>query len=273
MVYPLMFSDLDGTLLNHHDYSFKDAVRALEDIRERKIPLILNTSKTVVEVVKVRIALQNKHPFVVENGAAALIPQGYFPGSEQNLTEHIFGPRRDNFLPIIHHIRKAGDYSFKGFADFTAAQISEETGLSLEESENAKQRVASEPIKWMDEMDRLKQFQQELERKKLRLIKGGRFWHVMGDADKATAMNWLVAQYRKHISSEIVVIALGDSQNDRLMLQQADIAAVIRSSTGDHLPLAKPEKSVVYTDRPGAAGWQEAMDKIFKRLNTGYYNE
>ena len=273
MAYPLIFSDLDGTLLNHHDYSFQEAVRALEEIRERKIPLILNTSKTIPEVTKVREALYNHHPFVVENGAAALIPQGYFPGCEKKLTEHIFGSHRDDFLPVIHNIRSAGNYSFKGFADFTAAQISAETGLSLDESENAKQRIASEPIQWLDDPDRMKQFQQELERNNLRLIKGGRFWHVMGDADKATAMNWLVAQYRKHKSNEIVVIALGDSQNDRLMLEQADIAAVIRSSTGGHLSISKPVNSVVYTDRPGAAGWQEAVDKIFKRLDTGYYYE
>lgn len=273
MVYPLVFSDLDGTLLNHDDYSFQGAVRALEKIRKRDIPLILNTSKTVAEVVNVRRALHNHHPFVVENGAAVLIPQGYFPGCEHSLNEHIFGLHRDEFLPVIHRIRKTGNYSFKGFSDFTATEIAEETGLSLEESENAKKRIASEPIKWMDEPNTLKYFQQELKQENLRLIKGGRFWHVMGGTDKASAMEWLVTQYRKYKSSEVLVIALGDSQNDRLMLEHADLAAVIRSSKGDHMLISKPEESVVYTDNPGAEGWQEAVDEIFKRINTGYNNE
>lgn len=273
MMYPLIFSDLDGTLLNHDDYSFYGATHALEKIRKWDIPLVLNTSKTMTEVVDIRTALQNQHPFVVENGGAVLIPQGYFPYSERPLTEHIFGPHRDDFLPVIHRIRKAGHYLFKGFDDFTISEISQETGLPLEQAENTKKRIASEPIKWLDDHERIKHFQKELEQENLKLIKGGRFWHIMGETDKAGAMDWLVAQYRNYKSSEVVVIALGDSQNDKAMLEHADLAAVIRSNKGDHLRISKPERSIIYTEKQGADGWQEALDEIFNRLKTGHYYE
>ena len=36
----LIFSDLDATLLDHHNSSFDDALPALQLIKEKKIPLI-----------------------------------------------------------------------------------------------------------------------------------------------------------------------------------------------------------------------------------------
>ena len=273
MVYPLIFSDLDGTLLNHDDYSFHGAIHALEKIRQWNIPLILNSSKTMAEVVEVRNAMQNHHPFVVENGGAVLIPQGYFPDCGRPLTKHIFGPQRDEFLPLIHRIRKAGHFSFKGFDDFTTSEISQETGLSLEQAENAKKRIASEPIKWLGDHASMKHFQKALEQENLKLIKGGRFWHVMGDTDKARAMDWLVARFRKYKKSKITVIALGDSQNDKAMLEHSDLAVVIRRKNGHYMRISKPERSVIYTDSEGAEGWQEALDEVFTRFKTGYYNE
>ena len=55
----LIFTDLDGTLLDHHDYSFSAASTALDLVQERKIPLIIATSKTFCEVKK----LQSWHLF------------------------------------------------------------------------------------------------------------------------------------------------------------------------------------------------------------------
>ena len=46
----IIFTDLDGTFLNHHNYSFEEAQEALETISQKKIPLIFTTSKTKIEV-------------------------------------------------------------------------------------------------------------------------------------------------------------------------------------------------------------------------------
>ena len=42
----LVFTDLDGTLLDHEDYSYAAANEALAELRSRRIPLILCSSKT-----------------------------------------------------------------------------------------------------------------------------------------------------------------------------------------------------------------------------------
>jgi HAD superfamily hydrolase (TIGR01484 family) len=46
----LVFTDLDGTLLDHHTYSFEPALPALNSLKEKNIPLIICTSKTRAEI-------------------------------------------------------------------------------------------------------------------------------------------------------------------------------------------------------------------------------
>ena len=73
----LIFTDLDGTFLNHHNYSFDESKQALEKVEHKKIPLIFTTSKTRVEVEVLQKKVAIKEPFIVENGAAIFIPKNY----------------------------------------------------------------------------------------------------------------------------------------------------------------------------------------------------
>jgi hypothetical protein len=47
---PVVFSDLDGTLLDHETYSFDAARPGLDALKSRGIPLILASSKTRAEM-------------------------------------------------------------------------------------------------------------------------------------------------------------------------------------------------------------------------------
>lgn len=74
----LIFSDLDGSLLDNDSYSHAAADALLAKLDQDEIPVILTTSKTRAEVEALRVELNNRHPFITENGAAVYIPQGYF---------------------------------------------------------------------------------------------------------------------------------------------------------------------------------------------------
>jgi len=76
----LIFTDLDGTLLDAAHYSFAPAQPALELIRSRGIPLILCSSKIRAEMEVIRNKLDIRHPFITENGGGIFIPDGYFAG-------------------------------------------------------------------------------------------------------------------------------------------------------------------------------------------------
>jgi len=73
----VIFTDLDGTLLDHCTYSYKEAEKALESIRRKNIPLIVCSSKTREEIEIYRKKLLNNGPFISENGGAIFIPEQY----------------------------------------------------------------------------------------------------------------------------------------------------------------------------------------------------
>ena len=73
----IIFTDLDGTLLDHQTYSYGEAEDALKVVREKRVPLILCSSKTRDEIEVYRKKLSNNEPFISENGGAIFIPEQY----------------------------------------------------------------------------------------------------------------------------------------------------------------------------------------------------
>ena len=70
----IIFTDLDETLLNQ-DYSFSEAERALEIIRDKEVPLIICSSKTRAEIEVYQAKLRIDWPFISENGGGIFIPK------------------------------------------------------------------------------------------------------------------------------------------------------------------------------------------------------
>ena len=75
----VIFTDLDGTLLDARNYSWRAAQPALDQLRRRRVPVVFCTSKTRAEILPLREELRNADPFVAENGGAIYVPRSYFP--------------------------------------------------------------------------------------------------------------------------------------------------------------------------------------------------
>jgi mannosyl-3-phosphoglycerate phosphatase len=81
-------------------------------------------------------------------------------------------------------------------------------------------------------------------------------------------MAWLVEQYQTLWNEEVTSMALGDGHNDIGMLQQADIAVLVRSPA--QAPPEVPGRSdVLLTEQPGPAGWNDAVCATLQRLELG----
>ncbi|MDX1635503.1 MAG: HAD-IIB family hydrolase [Marinobacter sp.] len=252
----LFFTDLDGTLLDHDSYDWTPAKPALAELERHRLPLILNSSKTAAEIRDLRSELANEHPYIVENGAAAIIPAGYFDaGQDEDEVIHFAQPRA-RVLESLARLREQG-FRFTGFDDMSVEEVAQHADLSRDQAAKAKDRAATEPVVWNGGALDVASFRQALEQEGLRLVKGGRFHHVMGDFDKAEAMKALIKRYRaRYPDSKLVSVALGDSPNDRRMLEAADIAVVIRGPE----PLTLSEGlSVMYSDQRGPSGWNECV--------------
>jgi mannosyl-3-phosphoglycerate phosphatase len=248
----LVVTDLDGSLLDN-SYDWSAALPALDRLRTAGIPLVLNSSKTVEEMLDLAAELDMRPPLVAENGALIALPDP----SGAYRTE-LTGPSRAFILEAAHALRKSGGYRFSGFADWTTGQVARCTGLSPAAARRSQLRHATEPILWDDTEARLFEFQNALAVSDIRILRGGRFLHLMGQADKADGMAAVLRKYREaHPGTNWTVIALGDSENDRAMLEAADIAVVIPHTEGVRIAPQAPR--MVVAPAPASQGWNAAL--------------
>jgi len=260
----IVLTDLDGTLLDHHNYQAEAAKEALTLLAQHHIPCIFNTSKTFAEVVQLRQQLGNSSPFVCENGSALFIAKNNtetsgFSTDQADYNSEIIATPYADLLRFLFQARQQG-FRFRSFNDMPASEVAAMTGLDEQQAWLAKQRCASEPLLWQGDDHSLQQFRQLIRQHKLQLIQGGRFYHLMGDADKASAIgffrNYYAHQYQL-APDQIGVLALGDGENDRNMLEQSDQPMVIPAACGQPLTLTNP-KTITATS-PGPAGWNQAL--------------
>lgn len=73
----MVFTDLDGTLLDHQTYSFAPAKPALAALRAARVPLVPCSSKSLAEMVELQQALELDGPLIVENGGGVFLPMGH----------------------------------------------------------------------------------------------------------------------------------------------------------------------------------------------------
>ena len=229
----IIFTDLDGTLLDEATYSFAAALPALSKIADVGMPLILCSSKTRSELEAYRLLLNNPHPFISENGGGIFIPRGYFsvPVEAEQANGYQLIRLGTPYAEIRKHfvsLREKLHTKVRGFADMSIAEVAALTGLSEEDSALARQRDFDEAFVFDGETDEA--FLKAIEAAGLRWTQG-RIFHIMGSHDKGRAVNILMSLYRKQYGG-VTSIALGDSLNDLPMLREADRPVLVRHADG-----------------------------------------
>ncbi len=267
--YRLIFTDLDDTLLDHYTYSFKPASRLLAWLSQHGIPVIINSSKSFAEVVRIREKMGNTDPFIVENGAAIYLPKHRFPRCPENCSKHgsywfysIVRPR-EHWLTLMHGFDSEFSSLYTGMSEMSIEEIEEFTGLSSEDANYAARRQFSEALYWHGRKEDKKLFIQTIEGWGGYVLEGGRFLHVGDRTSKGSSMQWLCRCYDHYFPSrQFQTYALGDSPNDLDMLNCADWAVVV-ASPGHPAPKLERTEQVVYTKKYGPQGWTDSLMKLF----------
>lgn len=264
----LIFTDMDGSLLDHYTYSFKPAKPLLLALEQHHIPVIPVSSKTKAELQHLQNELNNAHPFIIENGAAIYMPKQYFQHQPDETVEDddfwvkAFVEPRETWQKLIAHVSEEFGNSFKTFEQIGIDGIIEMTQLDHDAAIRASQRQFGEPVVWYGTEHQKQKFIQALTDAGAHVLHGGRFMHVSGQCNKGLALKWLAQQYQSFDnSSSFITIAAGDSQNDQAMLEQADETVIIRSPV--HEPPAITKQHNVYlSDAMGPEGWVEGITHI-----------
>jgi len=264
----IVLTDLDGTLLDHYNYSAEPALATIRKLQRHRIPLIFNTSKTLAECEALSEKLGLSDPFIVENGSATYYPKRRFRTAPAGGTSYgaywqvIAGLSYEDIRERLADIKP--DYRMVALSDCSLGDICASTGLSMTAARRAQNRQFSEPLIWQDSDDALQRFRQALADKGLSTLRGGRFLHVLGDTDKGKALTAIKAVYNQ-TSATVVAIALGDGDNDIAMLQAADYPVLIRSPA-HALPELVTTRPVTISDQTGPAGWADSIQGLLKKL-------
>ena len=263
----LIFTDMYGTLLDHHTYSFEAAKPTLTSLAERNIPVIPTTSKTFVELLELRETIGLTGPFIVENGAAAYIPHGFFAKKpagtvwQDGFWCKSFTSSKMYWLKLLEKVKPDFAGEFTHFSEMSNEDICEATGLSPAEAALAAQRQFGEPVLWQGTEERKEAFIRSVTDRGAYPLEGGRFIHISGDCNKGAALQWFVEEFIRQHDEPVTSIALGDGKNDIAMLEAADIAVRI-ASPSHQPPTLKKEENVYTSTLHGPQGWTEVLTRL-----------
>lgn len=258
----IIFTDLDGTLLGPETYSIEQALPALQVIQQKRIPLILSSSKTRAEIEIYRRKMENDHPFISENGGAIFVPKGYFSFQfpyDRELDGYALlelGTFYFLILEVLKSIKQETGIQIIGFSDLSEEELTSLCGLSLEEARFAKKREYDEPFIIKGGEREIEVVKEEIKKRGMGYTWGGRFHHILGKSDKGKAVEILKELYENQFFS-IYTIGVGDSLNDLPMLAAVNHPIFLKGEE-DILP-EMPVKNLTWVEGKGPSAWNEVI--------------
>lgn len=259
----VIFTDLDGTLLDHHHYTAGAAADALRRLQERGWPVIFCSSKTFAEQVDLQQKLGLAAPFIIENGSAVVVPKGYFSA----VPVAPIHKERYEVFPLAHadassaRTEIAHFQDVRGFDNISDVELSAATGLTGEDLTRARDRWFTETLVTPLDAGQVDALGRQLGKNGWVLSKGGRFHTVQsGQADKGRAMLWLADIFGKNLPETPLSVAVGDSPNDLPMLAAAHLPFLVQRHDGTWSDLEVPGLRRV--EGIGPAGFSVAVQML-----------
>ena len=268
----LIFTDLDGSLLDHENYSYGSNKKIISKIINNKNEIIFNTSKTFSECKKLLKELKlSNMPFSCENGAVLYFPKIRFNKIKNSSSfEKYWKVRTAKLSSKNWHqflLKKQKKFNFLIAQDLSPKILKKYT--NLDNTSKMLNREASQIILWKDSLVNLKKFKNVLKsEKKGVLIQGSRFMQVSSVCNKRIAKKLIshAYDYQFYGTYSKNTIALGDSKNDIDMLNSASYSCIIKNPSGSFPRLRSNKKNIIKSSKFAPDGWSQALYKLNNTL-------
>lgn len=235
----LVFTDLDGTLLDHHTYSVATSKGALNLLHQKGIPVVFCSSKTFDEQLFLQKKLGINLPFIIENGSAIVLPTNYFPDLKTatvqiSETHSMIVLAEIGIKDIINELRDINNRQnnrLYGYADATSQEIGTATSLKGTAIQRAKNRWFTETLfSEPPNNDTISM----LENAGFVVSQGGRFLTLQDKTiDKGKAVNLVAQLFENFWGEKPYTIGIGDSPNDASMLKIVDKPFLVQKTNGN----------------------------------------
>jgi mannosyl-3-phosphoglycerate phosphatase len=261
----VIFTDLDGTLLERRTYDHREALPALDRLRAQYIPLVLCSSKTRSEQDELRARLGIKDPFIVEDGGAVYIERGYFKfrfadGRSRGPYLVIeFGTPYTEVRRIVSVVAVETGISLRGYGDMDAAAVAALTGLDIDSARRAMEREYEETLVIEPDSEALARLEEAFASHGLTMTRGSSFLGVKGTHDKGTAVRRLIELYRRQYG-DVVSAGIGDSRNDGPLLAAVDLPYLVQKEEGGWEDISIPRLRRI--TGVGPVGWRTAVHEL-----------
>lgn len=270
----LVFTDLDGCLLDSHTYSFEAARPALERLQANHIPVVLVSSKTRAEIEPLRQQLNHQGPFIVENGGAVFVPSSTFNFPLERARRRAayqvieLGTPYAMLRDVLKQIEETVGTPLIGFGDLSIDDIMELTGLSREAALRAKLREYDEPYLVHGPATIAAEVCRQIVIRGLQWTKGGRFFHLTGLNDKGQAALKLLHCYKRQWAvdgqrGDVETVGIGDSLNDLPILLAVDHPVLVQKPDGSYDNEIDVPR-LIHAPGIGPVGWNHAILNLLK---------
>ncbi|MDX2068033.1 MAG: HAD-IIB family hydrolase [Haliscomenobacter sp.] len=262
----VLFSDLDGTLIDHHTYDTRASEGALRLLVGRSVPLVFCSSKTFAEQSYLQRQLGMRHPFIFENGSAVAIPDGFFPEKWYSTAHTKAGYdivvfAHADALNLGATLQQIG--GLKGYKVASDAELSAATGLSGDALIRARERWFTETLLSPLAGEHLREVENLLQAVGYSLSRGGRFFTVQSArVNKGKAVLWMMELFRQNYAQSPVFAAIGDSPNDVPMLEVVNVPFLVQRPDQTWAEVEIPQ--IIRIDAIGPSGFDKTVKLLLE---------
>ena len=263
----LIFTDLDGSLLDHNNFEFREIQNFILKCIKNGIKIIPNTSKTKIEIQVFIDQLGQNLPFIVENGAAIHNLNLIHSKIKINDNSLVFSR---SLSVILKQFKKNIPMDFQKrcmfLKDMTSTEQMKILGLNKKYLPFALNRDYSMPLVFDGSRETLNEFTRHLKKIGMKLHEGGRVYNISDDCSKGKAMKTLIEMLKNELKCKTHTIVVGDSPNDISMLNACDQPCVIPLPNKKNLSYLKDQK-IIRATQTAPKGWEEVVRASLKKIN------
>ena len=252
----LLFTDLDGTLLNKKTFEFKAALKLIKNCISKGINIIPNSSKTDLELDEICENLEIPKVYISENGSC-IYGLNFL---SENLNEKVCLSRNKDII-------------FKNFTDNINVKLQKKClilenetlqnqidvlGLPKNKIFKAMNRKFSTPFIFLGDKEEEVELKKHVNKFGLNIQFGGRVLSLGDKVSKGNAMTRFMSLLSNETKKNYVSICVGDNENDFDMLDKCDYPCLVKNGPFKNINF---KNQCIFSKTEAPDGWVEVVNK------------